>query len=103
MTNLSIPRSVFLTLALMMAGCASSPTSESTGQYLDSSIITAKVKSELALAEETSALQIEVETYKGTVLLSGFVDSAEESLTAENIASGVDGVVTVENSLVVKK
>lgn len=85
-----------------VVGCAGTPNDESTGEYLDSAAITAKVKAELALADETSALQIEVETFKDVVILSGFVDSEEEKSAAQAIAEDVKGVVKVENSLVVK-
>lgn len=83
-------------------GCATSPNSESTGEYLDSAVITTKVKAELALADETSALNIEVETFKDVVILSGFVDSEEVKIAAQEIAEDVEGVAEVKNSLVVK-
>lgn len=86
----------------MIAGCASTPNSESTGEYLDNTAITVKVKGELALSDETSALQIEVETFKDTVLLSGFVDSEAEKMAAQKIAESVEGVANVKNTLVVK-
>lgn len=89
-------------MVIGIVGCASSPNSESTGEFLDSAAITAKVKAELALADETSALQIDVDTYKDMVILSGFVDSQEEKDAAEAIAKGVDGVMQVKNALVVK-
>ena len=87
---------------MLGAGCASTPNSESTGEYLDSAAITAKVKAELALSGDTSALEIEVETFRDTVQLSGFVDSEEEKAAAEKIAKDVVGVKKVDNALLVK-
>lgn len=89
-------------LAIAVSGCASTPNDESTGEYLDGAAITAKVKSELALSSDTSALQIEVETFKNKVQLAGFVDSQAEKDAAERIASEVEGVESVDNVLVVK-
>ncbi len=68
--------------AVSLTACAGSGNNLSTGEYIDSAAITAKVKTELALADETSALQIDVETYKDLVILSGFVDSEAERVAA---------------------
>ena len=87
---------------ILAAGCSATPTSQSTGEYLDSAAISAKVKSELALADETNALEIEVETFRDVVQLSGFVDSQEEKDAAEKIARDVKGVKHVDNALLVK-
>ncbi|MGH8655217.1 MAG: BON domain-containing protein [Gammaproteobacteria bacterium] len=75
--------------------------SEESGavSYIDDAMITAKVKAALAQDPGASALAIEVETTKGTVQLSGTVDSADEKMKAESIARGVDGVKGVENGL----
>lgn len=75
---------------------------QSTGGYMDDALITAKVKAALAKDPGASALAISVETTKGTVQLSGSVDSADEKMKAESIARGVEGVQTVENKLTVK-
>ena len=72
------------------------------GQYLDDSMITTKVKAALLRDRTISVLAVSVETYKGTVLLSGFVDSEEEVRRAAEIAAGVDGVVNVKNGLAVR-
>ena len=72
------------------------------GQYLDDSMITTKVKAALLRDRTMSVLAVSVETYKGTVLLSGFVDSEEEVRRAAEIAAGVDGVVNVKNGLAVR-
>jgi osmotically-inducible protein OsmY len=87
---------------ITLSGCASTPTRESTGEYVDDSTITAKVKADLVKDPVVSALQVSVETYKGVVQLSGFVNSQEQSQRAEDIAKGVAGVKQVKNNLVVK-
>jgi osmotically-inducible protein OsmY len=76
---------------------------ESTGQYVDDSVITTKVKAELANDDFLKSFQISVETYKGIVQLSGFVDSQETINKAGQIAGGVKGVKSVRNNLIVKK
>jgi hyperosmotically inducible protein len=72
------------------------------GQFVDDSVITAKVKAALLKDPVVSALAVSVETRKGTVLLSGFVESDGQLRRAAEIAAGVQGVVTVKNSLVIK-
>jgi osmotically-inducible protein OsmY len=83
-------------------GCAATPKRESTGQYIDDSAITTKVKAEIFDEATLKTLQINVKTYKGVVQLSGFVDSAHSVRKAGEVAGGVNGVVSVENNLVVK-
>lgn len=70
--------------------------------YLDDSTVTARIKAELLKDTGIKGLSIKVETYKGTVILSGFVENEAQIKRAEQIASGVQGVVKVKNSLVVK-
>jgi hyperosmotically inducible protein len=77
-------------------------THESTGQYLNDTAITTKVKSELLSDEGLKGLDVKVKTYKGVVQLSGFVDSSRQVKRAVEIAQGVDGVKRVENKLTVK-
>lgn len=72
------------------------------GKYLDDSLLTAKVKAALLKDSAMSSLAVSVETHNGTVLLSGFVDNAGQVRRAAEIASGVEGVVEVKNSLTVK-
>lgn len=83
-------------------GCAGDDTRQSTGQYIDDSAITAKVKSKLLSDDEVSGLAVEIETYKGVVQLSGFVDSEREKRRAEDLAEDVPGVRSVQNDLQVK-
>ena len=91
-----------LALPVVWAGCASTPTRESTGEYVDDSTITSKVKAQLGADKVTSLFQIGVETYKGVVQLSGFVNSREAAEHAVAITQKVGGVREVKNSLVVK-
>jgi hyperosmotically inducible periplasmic protein len=93
------------TLVAFLAGCAATGTRESTGGYVDDAAITAKVKTAIASDSQLNAIpamQIRVETYKGVVQLSGFVNSAQTSERAALDASHVAGVKEVENDLVVK-
>jgi len=85
-------------------GCASStaPRKETAGEYLDDSVITTKVKAALLDEASLKSFQISVKTYKDTVQLSGFVDSAAAVHRAGQIAAGVKGVATVKNDLIVK-
>jgi osmotically-inducible protein OsmY len=92
---------VLLVLAVI-AGCASTRTQESTGQYVDDSTITAKVKTDILGDPALKSFQIGVETFKGTVQLSGFVNSAEMRNRAAVVASRISGVKSVKNDLIVK-
>ena len=87
---------------VLTAGCASTATNESTGQMVDSSVITTNVKAALASENLETLLSVEVETFRDVVQLSGFVDTDEEKNMAGEIAEGVDGVMKVENNLIVK-
>jgi len=93
---------VLLMLIATFAACASTPTRESTGEYIDDSVITTKVKSLLAADDFLKSFQISVETYKGTVQLSGFADSQKAVDKAGEIARSVKGVTSVKNDLIVK-
>jgi osmotically-inducible protein OsmY len=93
---------VCITLILAFASCAATRTKESTGEYVDDSSITAKVKAELVNDPVTKAREISVETFKGVVQLSGFVNTPEEKDRAGEIARGVKGVADVKNNINVK-
>jgi hyperosmotically inducible protein len=71
-------------------------------QFLDDSVITAKVKAALLKDLRLKGLEVTVETYRGTVQLSGFVSDGEQARRAAEIAAGVEGVAAVRNSLIVK-
>lgn len=94
----------FLSIAIIAAtlGCAGNQTQRSTGQYVDDAAITSKVKTALLRDPDVSGLDIQVETFRGQVQLSGFVNSEEQAEKAEQIAEQVSGVRSVQNSLLVK-
>lgn len=85
-----------------LMGCASTPTHESTGQYVDDSVITTRVKTEFLKDPALKVAEIKVETYKGIVQLSGFVGSQEEIRRATDVASNVKGVASVKNDIRLK-
>lgn len=94
---------IFAGLAILpIAACAPTATSESTGQYVDDSAVTTKVKSAILQDPELKVMEIHVVTYKDTVQLSGFVDSSRMIARAGAVARDVEGVKTVQNNLVVK-
>jgi osmotically-inducible protein OsmY len=93
---------VLLVLIATLAACASTPTRESTGEYVDDSVITTKVKSQLAADDFLKSFQIGVETYKGVVQLSGFVNTQKAVDKAIEITRSVNGVKSVKNDLIVK-
>ena len=96
-------RTLLVLLALVViAGCASSRTQESSGQYMDSSVITAKVKTAILEDPALKVYDITVETFKDGVQLSGFVNSSEIKSRATVVASRVSGVKSVKNDLIVK-
>jgi osmotically-inducible protein OsmY len=91
-----------LVLVATFAACASTRTRASAGEYIDDSVITTKVKSLLAADDFLKSFAIGVETYKGVVQLSGFVNSKEAVNKAGEIARSVKGVKSVKNNLIVK-
>jgi len=91
-----------LVLLVSFMGCASTRTSEGTGGYVDDSAITTKVKAAILMDSSLKVMQINVETFKGEVQLSGFVNSAQSAAKAAEVARGVKGVVSVRNDLIVK-
>jgi hyperosmotically inducible protein len=87
---------------LFCAGCASTPTEEGTGEFLDDSVITAKVKTAILRDINLKVTQIKVITFKGDVQLSGTVDSQDAAQIAVKVAQGVAGVKSVKSDLQVK-
>ena len=100
--NIAIHFLVLLMLIATFAACASTRTHESTGQYVDDSVITTKVKALLAEDDFLKSFQISVESFKGTVQLSGFVNSQQAVDKAGVITKSVDGVRALKNNLIVK-
>jgi len=93
---------IIIMLIASFAGCGSSSKQSSTGEYIDDTVITTKVKSLLAADDFLKSFQISVETYKGTVQLSGFVNSHQAVNRAVEITREVKGVTAVKNDLIVK-
>ena len=91
-----------LSLGSLLGGCAATPTSDSTGQYVDDSVITTKVKSALLGDDAVKSFAVSVETVKRVVQLSGFVNTAEQKAAAGKDAWAVKGVTDVHNNLIVK-
>ncbi len=94
----------FIVILMMIAAfvaCASTPKKEGTGEYISDSVITVKIKTKLATDDFLKSFEIGVESRKGIVQLSGFVDSQDAVDKAGKIASGVEGVKSVKNDLIV--
>lgn len=94
-----------LLLALMVTSllaCASTGTRQAPGEYLDDSVVTAKVKTAIFNEPELEVLEITVETFRGDVQLSGFVSSRAAATRAVEVARAVDGVRSVRNDMRVK-
>jgi osmotically-inducible protein OsmY len=96
--------SAFLIVALMAVavGCASTDKQQSAGAYVDDSWITTKVKADILAEPSLKVADINVETYKGVVQLSGFVDSAASRDKAVALARSVKGVTSVKNDMRLK-
>lgn len=90
------------TSSVAMVSCAAVEGRQTTGEYVDDATITTKVKAEIVKDPDLKITQIGVETFKGTVQLSGFVDSAAKSAKAAQVAAAVTGVKQVKNDIVVK-
>ena len=103
----NILRRIITTLVILFSAvlisCSSTQTQPSTGQLIDDSAITAKVKAKLFDDSIVRATAISVETFKGTVQLSGFANSKDEIRKAENLAKSVDGVRAVRNNIILKQ
>lgn len=89
-------------LFMSILGCASTPKTEGTGEYVDDSVITTKVKTEIFNEPTLKSAEINVETFKGAVQLSGFVSSQTDISKAVELAKNVAGVKSVKNSMQVK-
>ena len=90
------------TVFTVMLGCASTAKHEGTGEYVDDSVITTKVKAAVLNEPTLKSAEINVETYKGVVQLSGFVSSEADIAKAASLANGVKGVTSVKNDMRLK-
>jgi osmotically-inducible protein OsmY len=93
---------VCIGLITLLLGCAATQNRESTGEYIDDSVITAEVKDAIFDEPSLKVFQISVETYQGTVQLSGFVDSQQAVDKVGEIVRNVKGVKSIKNNLIVK-
>ncbi len=103
MKNLKIATALLAALMLTnLTGCSSTARSESVGEYVDDSVITTAVKAAILNEPTLKVSEINVETYKGAVQLSGFVASQDSIATAANVARTVKGVQSVKNDIRMK-
>jgi hyperosmotically inducible protein len=93
---------VVMVVTLAMVACASTRTQKSAGEQVDDSVTTASVKAALIADPVTKAHQIDVETFKGTVQLNGYVDTSASKERASEVAKSTKGVTAVRNNLTVK-
>ena len=87
----------------MIAGCSNTPTQQPAAEAIDDGVVTAKVKAKLIEDPVTKAHQISVETFKGTVQLSGFVETEQARSRALQLAKGTAGVKNVKDALEVRR
>lgn len=87
---------------LFAIGCASTSTKESTGEYIDDVTITTRVKAAIFNEPSLKVAQINVETFKSVVQLSGFVNSSADIAKAASVARSVKGVASVRNNIRLK-
>ena len=90
-------------LGIALAACAGSPTTKSTGEVMSDATIATKVKSQLVADPDVSALDIQVETFKGTVQLGGFASTPAQIARAGEIARNTSGVKAVRNDIRLKQ
>ncbi|MCX7173390.1 MAG: BON domain-containing protein [Proteobacteria bacterium] len=103
MKHINIFAAVFSAALLLTAvGCAPTPTREGTGEYVDDAVITTKVKAAIFNDATLKSTEINVETFKGTVQLSGFVKTEAERLHAARLAREVKGVQSVKDDIRLK-
>ena len=95
---------VLAALALStVLGCAGTATKEGTGEYVDDAVITTKVKTAIFNEPTLKSAEINVETFKGKVQLSGFVSSQSNMHRAVEVARGVGGVTSVKDDMRIKQ
>lgn len=105
--KLSIPTLVSILalsggVAALQTGCAGTATRTSTGEFIDDATITTKVKAAFVRDPVVKALDVNVDTFKSVVQLSGFVSTNDEKARAEQLAAGIAGVSSVKNNITVK-
>ncbi len=93
---------LFSVVFAVLVGCAATPKQEGTGEYIDDTMITTKVKAAILNDTQLKAREINVETFKGRVQLSGFVTSQADINRAIEVARSVSGVKSVQNDMRLK-
>lgn len=103
MNSLRRGSAIFLVITLLAAtGCGSTADQSSVGEYIDDTVITTRVKTAIFNDPELKVAEINVETFKSVVQLSGFVSTREEVIKAGVLASSVTGVESVRNNIILK-
>jgi hyperosmotically inducible protein len=91
-----------IVLSIVLAACAGTANESSTGEYIDDTVLTSRVKSILLNDPDVSGLSVNVESFKGTVQLSGFVKTVAERNRAVKLAQGAEGVKRVKNDILIR-
>ncbi|MDP3841195.1 MAG: BON domain-containing protein [Oxalobacteraceae bacterium] len=103
MKNLKIVSTLIAALMLTsVVGCTTTAKQESAGQYIDDTVITTNVKAAIVKEPTLKVAEINVETFKGVVQLSGFVQSQDNITTAMNVTRGINGVKSIKNDMRLK-
>jgi osmotically-inducible protein OsmY len=97
-----LPTLFLAALFALLIGCASTSKQESTGQYVDDTVITSRVKAAIFNEPTLKSAEINVETFKGVVQLSGFVNSREDINKAVELTRAIKGVTSVKNDMRLK-
>ena len=97
-----IPTFFFAVLLMSVVGCASTSKQEGTGEYVDDTVITTKIKAAIFNEPTLKSGEINVETFKGVVQLSGFVSTQANIYKAAEVARNVNGVTNVKNDMRLK-
>lgn len=92
----------FILMLVALVGCAPTATRQGTGEFVDDAVITTKVKAAIFNEPGLKSTEINVETFKGVVQLSGFVSSEAAATKAVEVAKSVDGVKSVKNDMRLK-
>ena len=100
--NKTLSAALLAVTLVSVVGCASTSQQEGTGEYVDDAVITTKVKAEIFNEPTLKSAEINVETFKGVVQLSGFVNSQADINKAVEVTRSVKGVVSVKNNMRLK-
>lgn len=98
----SFPTFIMAAMLALLVGCASTDDQAGTGEYIDDTVITTKVKAAVFNDPELKSMEINVETFKGVVQMSGFVNSQADINRAVRLAREVKGVKSVKNDMKLK-